>query len=635
MASNPPTLPPSALSNAQANARIDQIAVRIVNLPDGLRNNASSVKIKGSVEGQNQDGSLSIKTDKGEVRILLKDRGNLPTGTKIDIEIPAGRSPQQANIRPSTENTPPSLAQNVADARQKPASQQTQIQSSNPLENNIKLNSDTLGSVITSTQNQVIDDAPIPIPIAGGALQAGQMARLLPIPPGSLPPNVQKLLLTPLPAPELLASLVNVIESTPKDQAQLRSTLIRILSRLDISSLTQNKTGSTNTPATTPPQISNTQLLGKIGTLLQSVELEGNSTIETGVPPRGPQPTPQNFSVFNPSKPVDGQILAFQPTMGQTAHPYQTINGNLTQGSPIAPAQVLGFTDAKLPILSVPLPNTGLTQLYTLQFKADNLTTGTPVFIALDPLATRPTQTLFADSLHPLPALTQWISPTIGSGSWDTIDALLKTLVHHAPAQGQNFAQLIPSPAQPHNMAALSMLFLSMLRTGASIDDWVSSETANLLKQMGKIDLLRAASTDMTLASKIDGMQLPQDWKMTMLPLLWEQNIHRTPLYYKHLPDEGDKNEADAKKRRKLRFLFDLNLSRMGGVQVDGFMQSERLDLILRTKSPLSPPMQSQMKRIYAGAMDKSRLNGDLSFQFKPEHWVDFAKSFEKTGVTA
>jgi hypothetical protein len=184
-------------------------------------------------------------------------------------------------------------------------------------------------------------------------------------------------------------------------------------------------------------------------------------------------------------------------------------------------------------------------------------------------------------------------------------------------------------------MGALSLFFLSVLRSGGQIENMMTTETVALLKQMGKIDSLRAANADMGIASRLDNLTLPQDWRMALLPLMWENQIYKAPLYYKHYPEEGGKDDNDAKKRRKLRFLFDLKLSRMGGVQVDGFMQSERLDIILRTKSPLSPPMQSQMKRIYAGAMDKSRLTGDLSFQFKPEHWVDFSEPFEKTTLNA
>jgi hypothetical protein len=197
---------------------------------------------------------------------------------------------------------------------------------------------------------------------------------------------------------------------------------------------------------------------------------------------------------------------------------------------------------------------------------------------------------------------------------------------------------MIPNIAHSNTMGALSMFFLSVMRSGDT-DSLMTNETINLLRQSGKSDLLRNLAADISLTSKIESLPLPQDWRMTLFPMLWETQIHKIPVYYKHLPNEDNKEGADAKKRRKLRFLFDLNLSRMGGVQVDGFMQSERLDIILRTKSPLSPPMQSQIKRIYAGAMDKSRLTGDLSFQFKPEHWVDFGADLagnpEKTGLNA
>lgn len=641
-----------------AQARIDQIAVRLVNLPEGLRNNSSPVKISGTVDRQNPDGSVDIKTDKGTVSILLRDRGSLPQGSKIDIEIPAGKSPQQASIRQSDQaHAQQIIQQDKATLAQTLAQSSNSTQPTNQLESKPKLNNDTLGSVITSTQNQITEEIPIAIPIAGGALQAGQMARLLPVPPGSLPPAILNGLISPRPLPDLVSDLVNLIETLPKEQAQLRTTLITLLSRMDLSSLTHPS-------ATTPPHIteSNSQLLGRVGHLLQSIGISINFKNDTAAPnspsPLSPPTPSQGFAVFNPSKPIDGQILAFQSApAGATGTPpsatpsgaggiilsSQLLHAKTLQTSPVSMAQVLGFTDTKLPLLSVPLPNTGLTQIYTLQFKADNLSTGAPVFIALDPLSTRPTQTLFTQSADGTFTLNQSGLTAAGSGlaewlksdTWDSLDTLMKSLLHSAPAQAQGLAQMIPTPAQPQSMAALSMFFLSLLRSGQP-EALMATETITLLRQMGKADLLRAVTTDMTLASKIDGLSLPQDWRMTMLPLLWDHHVHRTPLYYKHFPDEQDKDgEQTAKKRRKLRFLFDLNLSRMGGVQVDGFMQSERLDIILRTKSPLSTPMQSQMKRIYAGAMDKSRLTGDLSFQFKPEHWVDFSQPLEKMGLNA
>lgn len=641
MASQPPTLPPTNIASSQAQAKNDQIAVRIINLPENAKGATTSTKLTGTVTSQNNDGTLNIKTDKGDLKILLNDRGSLPQGLKIDIEIPAGRNPQQANIKTNVDNpqqqtrilqSPPMLQQAIQDDTQRPTQ---------------KIEPETLGKIIVSSQTQAKPET-TPIPIAGGALQAGQMIRLLPIPPADLSQELQAILTKPLPLPNLISRLVDMIENLPASQNQLRLNLIGMLSRLDFSSLRPNSqnNGLQNLSSLSPLQSSlQTPLMLRINTLLQSAGFPpAFIQTNTNVTQQANQvltlaSSLQPLSLFNPSKSIDGQVLSFQPI--NSPLPLSTTTNSLP--TPVSAAQVLGTTPSGLPILSIPLPHTGLTQIYTMQFGANNITAGTPIFIALDPTSTKSAQSIFIQSDDGLvninqaiskPALSEWIN----SGTWDSFDDLLKNITHISPINAHSFSQMMPSPTQPNSMGALSLFFLALMRSGDT-DGWVPNETVNLLRQIGKSDLLRNVSTDMSLTSKIESLPLPQDWRMTLLPMLWENQIHKLPIYHKQMPDDGSKDENESKKRRKLRFLFDLNLSRMGGVQVDGFMQSERLDIILRTKSPLSPPMQSQMKRIYAGAMDKSRLTGDLSFQFKPEHWVDFgadlAGSPEKTGLNA
>lgn len=697
MASQPPTLPAAALAGASAKAKIDQIAVRLIFVPDGTRDASQPSKLSGIVAGQNPDGSLTIKTDKGDIQILLKDRGSLPQGLKIDIDIPAGRNPQQANIKASDpapiqpSAPPPQPAPTLAQAVEGQPTQTTPVQtnpetgkpyippqttaSPPPLPLPVKLQPDMLRDVIASAELKVTIDKSLPLPIAGGTLQAGQMIRLTPIPPNSLPQNITETFAKPLTVPQMISNLVEQIETIPKEQTQLRTTLITVLSRLDFSSLTTAKTqpqislslGVTPsspsptaplmvtppTPAplanvsplpalqTVPTVAPQTQLITKIDQLIQSIGLPTPFQSSADQSPVLQVQVPSSMSLFNPSKSVDGQIIAFrnQSPAPTILIPETQTNVTPLQNTPVSPAQVLGFTDDGLPVLSVPLPNTGLTQNYTMQFKADNVVAGSPVFIALDPASTKPTQVLFVQSADGTLSLNQNLPQTtlngwINSGTWDSMDNLLQNLNHLSPAHAQSFAQMMPSPATPHTMPALSLFFLSLLRSGDT-DGLVGNEAISFLRQMGKADIVRSVTSDMAVATRLENMQLPQDWRMTMLPFLWENQIHKAPLYYKHLPDDGDKDAADAKKRRRLRFLFDLNMSRMGGVQIDGFMQSERLDLILRTKSPLSRPMQTDMKRIYAGAMEKSRLTGDLSFQFKPEHWVDLSQAQEKTGLHA
>ena len=206
------------------------------------------------------------------------------------------------------------------------------------------------------------------------------------------------------------------------------------------------------------------------------------------------------------------------------------------------------------------------------------------------------------------------------SGTWDGLTDLMQILQHGNPAAAHSLAQILPSAAQTQNVGPLAMLFLSVLRSG-DMESWMPAQVINILRQTGKMEALRAVNSDIALGNRADAQPLVQDWRATILPYYHDQQVHKLPLFYKHGQEE-DGTDENGKRLQTLRFLFDLKLSRMGQVQVDGFMQPERLDMIMRTKSPLSVPMQSMMKGLYVGAMEKSNLRGELSFQFKPENWV-------------
>lgn len=661
MASHPPTLPPAAFGNLSAKAKMDHIAVRLIFVPDLAKNRTQyPVKLSGTVSGANPDGSMTVRTDHGEIRILLKDRASLPTGLQIDLEIPPGRTPQQAYIKPNSPSVGHLPDTKPAETSESGALQSLQnkllpdtpdingsvkittdkLKAEIPLPLSTKLQTETLRDVISSMGAPLPAQKSSPLSIAGGILQPGQMIRLHPLAPNSLPIQISGHLPKPLDIIGLISNLIHQIESVPDNQIALRHSLIAVLSRLD-PALILTAFRSSQSPETLSII---DPLINKMNSLLQSV---GASPLFKSVGTIFfPNEMSGSLSLFNPSKSVDGQIISLPSisasenglegasalTLSSTSElPKPTLQTTLQ--TIISPAQTLGVTDDGLPILSVPLPGTGLSQTYTLQFKATNLEIGSPVLIALDPTSTKPTETLLPhiknnESLsieHHLsyPVLNKWIH----SGTWDSLDDLLKNLTYLSPPHADSFARIIPNPANPSSMPALSLFFLSLLRSG-QMDGWIPNETLSFMRQMGKNDILRSVTSDMMITSRLETIPLPQDWRMTVIPFLWEHQIHKAPLYYKQFSDKETQDQENAEKRRKLRFLFDLNLSRMGDVQVDGFMQSTRLDMILRTKSPLSPPMQREMKKIYAGAMDKSHLTGDLSFQFKPDQWVnatDFA----------
>jgi hypothetical protein len=82
-------------------------------------------------------------------------------------------------------------------------------------------------------------------------------------------------------------------------------------------------------------------------------------------------------------------------------------------------------------------------------------------------------------------------------------------------------------------------------------------------------------------------------------------------------PDESG-NDGKQKGSQPTRFLLDLDLSRLGRIQLDGFAQPPRFDLILRSEKPLAEPTRLEMLQLFANVTSARGLTGSLAFQVAP-----------------
>jgi hypothetical protein len=613
-------LPPAALGRLTAQAAVQDIAVRLLSLPDDLSRNPAPVKLQGIVIGQSPDGSVQVQTDRGTISMMLRDRQGLPQGQRIELEIPAGRSPQQAAIRPVpvTPNlagqlvtTPPPLSAAATAAALK-------------LDRSANIKATEIDEALKAAAAKLPDSASVKAPAA--PLQAGQILRLIPVPSGqshTIP--LQPGQVAALPQGEILAGLTTMIESLPAQLQPLKSNLVALVARMDLTPL--QVPSEDGAPASRLPL---------------SIQFSPQPIDETdNINSIRYEPIKQ----FSPSKPLDVQIAAILiPSARPGAIPQissqqiQSLPPSLPQGQTpppqVIPAQVVGFTEQKLPVFSVPFSASGPPQLFIGQFQPSNLQPGTPVLITLAPAQPQNATGQAATTRPPTAIpLSTWIQP----GIWDSLTDLVQTIQQVNPAIAHTFTQILPSPAQPpQNMGGLALFFLSVLRSG-DLETIFTSQVVNLLRQSGKNDIIRAVTSDAALAGRADTLNLPQDWRTVILPYYHDQQVHKLPLYYKRMKDDEGDNEGKERRERMMRFLFDLKLTRMGNVQIDGFMQPNRLDMIMRTKAPLSTAMQRTMKGLYTHAVDKSHLAGELTFQFKPEHWVsiDIPVTKEEMGLTA
>jgi hypothetical protein len=63
------------------------------------------------------------------------------------------------------------------------------------------------------------------------------------------------------------------------------------------------------------------------------------------------------------------------------------------------------------------------------------------------------------------------------------------------------------------------------------------------------------------------------------------------------------------------RFVFEVGLSRLGRIQLDGLAGGDRFDLMVRTIEPLSDQVKAEIRTIFGNAREAGKLAGEIAFQ--------------------
>lgn len=307
---------------------------------------------------------------------------------------------------------------------------------------------------------------------------------------------------------------------------------------------------------------------------------------------------------------------AAQANSGMQGQPTQMFQ---TGAAGMITAQIFGQMPDGLPVLTLfgggGADAVGQQGLFTANIQTGGAPIGTS--ISLQPSVMQGLQGIEAAILSPLPS---HIPQSLLPGAWPGMTELHQTLFSAGQQTGQTGAQtatnMMPNPAQPMQMTAAMMLFVAAAR-GGDLGLWLGDRAQNMLRAAGKTDTLEMVKTEGRGLSRIVGEGQGQpDWRVNMLPVLWDGVIHKTALWTRPEPDPDDPEGEDGKKAT--RFIFDLEMDRMGQVQIDGLVRPEKLDVVLRTQQTLSAAMRKSMRRGYIKALEQTSLSGELHFHGKP-----------------
>jgi hypothetical protein len=336
---------------------------------------------------------------------------------------------------------------------------------------------------------------------------------------------------------------------------------------------TAGQTGIITPSATPGAQVSSTTAVSAPPTPIQSTETLGlKLATPQGLPAPSPSP-PKTVESAQPVVRMTGQVSAV------------AANGAAVIQTPAGEVQL--NLRANLPVGS------------TVTF--DVLAVAPP---RPDAPITPPTPTQSA-----LPLST----PTTG---WGTLTEAVQVLQRTDPQAASQLAAAIPDGGP--RTAVATMAFVQAMRSGDA-RTWPGDSSLRALERAGPRGAQLAAQLSGEVKEMASRASEPQgEWRTTPMPWNLEGRIERVNLVSRR---EGDSDDEAKKKSggrgQGTRFLINLDLSRLGSMQLDGmFVKGTRaFDMMVRTKEALPENIRRDLSGLFADSNAAMGLKGTLSFQ--------------------
>ena len=105
------------------------------------------------------------------------------------------------------------------------------------------------------------------------------------------------------------------------------------------------------------------------------------------------------------------------------------------------------------------------------------------------------------------------------------------------------------------------------------------------------------------------------DWRAFLVPLYDGNHVHPLRLFLRDQKGRRGQSDGADQERDATRFVLEVEMSRLGEMQLDGLVHAKRFDLILRTRQALPPVMRQDITKIFEDANEAAGTSGSIGFQ--------------------
>ncbi|MBI4183110.1 MAG: hypothetical protein HY521_03815 [Proteobacteria bacterium] len=196
---------------------------------------------------------------------------------------------------------------------------------------------------------------------------------------------------------------------------------------------------------------------------------------------------------------------------------------------------------------------------------------------------------------------------------WPSLTEAVRLL---AAAEPMAYRQLLQALPQPGPQLTANVLFFLVALRGGDVRAWLGEGPLRALERAGRGDLVARLGEEFRRGGRGLGEPAAGEWRSVGLPFFTGAAVEEVRLHLRRHGEEADE-EGGRGGGAETRFVIDLDLSRLGRMQLDGFVRkaTRRFDLIVRTRAALPVAMRGEINRIFSESCAATGLAGEIGFQ--------------------
>ena len=205
--------------------------------------------------------------------------------------------------------------------------------------------------------------------------------------------------------------------------------------------------------------------------------------------------------------------------------------------------------------------------------------------------------------------------PTIRSEApaFQGIEETLTLLQKSAPETFEAFKDILPQAG--NKLPAQIAAFINAVSQNAPVSSFIGEANVAAIQNLGEKghSLLKSLEKDFAASPKkaSDGRSA---WKGWSVPFLSGAIVEPVSLYLQKPQEDGHQRKGAAAKPDAVRFVLDLNLSRLGKLQMDGLAHrnERRFDLIVRHQNDLPASFDEKIRFIFTQTLTALNYTGTV-----------------------